>query len=361
MNFKYIIISALIIISSGSCQKENIYEQVPDAIRFTAGVSDLKEVETRSTLVTGSTLPDDSNFGVLGYCVPYIVGTTTLNYPGASADWNSKMTNSHPDIFYKKIVTYKGGECTYDTPEGWVTPPSENTSDPAKYTYTFFAYYPATAWTVDTGSSALGAPKFSYEIPITSTNTSTSINDSNITDVMVASTYNHLRSNGHVPLNFSHLTTGLNVKVVNYDTRSIQIRSITLKGTYHKKVTIDFATGALSYSGTYKGTFTLNNSTTTVQAGASVNVDNGETALLLSNAGLGSDVVMTVTYRAGSSNTNKTWTSGTSLYSANFKPNPGTNYTLTLNFVNGAITLSTEAEEQWENGDDEKGNNSTIK
>lgn len=360
MNFKYIIISALIIIFFGSCQKESIYEQVPDAIRFTAGVSDLKEVETKSDLVTGSTLPDGSNFGVLGYCVPYMVGTTTPNYAGASGDWNAKMANSYPDIFYKKEVNYSDGECTYDTPEGWVTTANAN-SDPAKYTYTFFAYYPSTAWTVDTGSTALGAPKFSYTIPITSNNTGNTISDSNITDVMVASVFNHLRSNGHVPLNFSHVTTGLNVKVVNYDTRTIQIRSITLKGTYHKKVTIDFATGALSYSGTYKGTFTLNNGTSRVNPGASVNVDNGETALLLSNAGIGSDVQMTVTYRVGGSTTDKTWNSGTSLTSANFKPNPGTNYTLTLNFVNGAITLSTEAEEQWENGDDDKGNNSTIK
>ena len=356
---KHIITLVLSILFFASCQKESVYESFADAIEFTAGVSDINGVETRTTLVAGTSLPNASSFGVLGYFVPYVVGSTTLNYPGASGSWENKKHNCHPDIFYKTNVTYNNGACTYANPEGWVTT-SSNDSNPADYTYTFFAYYPFDVWSVDTAESAKGAPKFSYTFPFTSTNTSTLLNDNQIQDVMVASVTNHVRANGAVPLNFTHLLTGLNIKLVNYDNKNqIQVTSVTLSGTFHKKMTVDFDSGAIAYSDTYKGKYTLNEGRTRVEPGASVFLNNGKTVLLISNSGLGSDVVLTVGYSiAGES---KVWTSSNSLYSSKFKPTAGTNYTLTLNFVEDMVTLSIESEQQWENGDDDIGNNSTIK
>lgn len=368
-NISVVILSALACIS---CDKE-ILPQVSDgAIDFDVKASNIKVVETRSTLLY-NTLPENSSFGVVGYCVPYVLGSTTLNYSGASGLWSSKVQNSHPDIFYNQKVDYANGTCTYDSNsgvsgnqvKGWVTPPSGDNSDPSKYTYTFFAYYPyqsgsnnSSGWSVTSGSSALGAPTLRFIMPFTSSSASTRLDDSLIPDAMVASTYDRLRADGAVPVTFAHILTGVNIKVANFDDRQISINSITLSGTFNKQVTFNFNNNAAQYTGTYSGTFsfTESGSTYTADAGASINLNNGKSILLLSNldSKLGNNIKLNISYSVGGINAPDVVID----IPTEFKFAQGTNYTFTLNFVNGAITLLTESELQWEDGGD---SNSTIK
>ena len=373
MRIKYISVVILSALACLSCDKE-ILPQVSDGlIDFEVKTSNIKVVETRSTLIY-NTLPNNSSFGVLGYCVPYVLGTTTNNYSGASGLWNSKVQNSHPDIFYNQKVEYADGTCIYDSNsglsgnqvKGWVTPPSGDNSDPSKYTYTFFAYYPyqsgsnnSSGWSVTSGSGALGAPTLKFIMPFTSTNASTRLDDSLIPDAMIASTYDRLRADGAVPVTFAHILTGVNIKVANFDDRQITINSVTLSGTFNKQVTFDFNNNSTQYTGTYSGTFTFTQSGITYHAdpGASINLNGGKSILLLSNSEskLGNNIKLNGSYSVAGINRSIPFEID---IKEDFKFIQGTNYTLTLNFVNGAITLLTESELQWEDGGD---SNSTIK
>lgn len=369
MRIKYISVAILSALACISCDKEILPQVSDELIDFNVKTSNIKVVETRTTLLY-NTLPENSSFGVIGYCVPYVLGTTTNNYSGASGLWSSKIQNSHPDIFYNQKVEYANGTCTYDSNsgvsgnqvKGWVTPPSGDSSDPSKYTYTFFAYYPyqsgnnnSSGWSVTTGASTLGAPTLRFIMPFT--NASTILNDGLIPDAMIASTYDRLRADGAVPVTFTHILTGINIKVANFDDRQITINSVTLSGIFNKQVTFDFNNNSTQYTGTYSGTFSFTDSGETylTDSGASINLNSGKSILLLANSEskLGTNIKLNVTYSVSGINR----TEEISIPN-DFKFVQGTNYTFTLNFVNGAITLLTESELQWEDGGD---SNSTIK
>lgn len=356
MNIRnYILATIFISMLLASCQKIDPVNGTTESIEFKIDVADVKVVKTKTTLL--ETLPTDENspaFGVLGYCVPNIVGTDKPNYSGASAKWEDKQHNSYPDVFYNTSVKYKDGAWKYEDIELWRTNTANN-SNPASYTYSFFAYYPqGNGWSVDTGSKALGAPTFSFTMPFSSNDVNTKLDDSAIPDAMIATTYDHIRADGAVPLTFSHILAGINIKAVNYDSRDITITSVTLTGTFNKKVTINFKDGSMSYNGTYKGTFTFNNGNHSLGKDASINLNGGKTILLLSNSGLGSSVSLNIKYEVnGVSETQEH-----SISLDKLKPVSGSNYALTLNFVNGTITLSFESEQEWEDGGD---SNSTIK
>ena len=68
--------------------------------------------ETKSVLLDA--LPVGSSFGVLGYCVPYTVGTTTPDYNNGSAIWSLKKKLCPPDVFFKQEVIVGDNGCTYD-------------------------------------------------------------------------------------------------------------------------------------------------------------------------------------------------------------------------------------------------------
>ena len=371
MRIKYISVAILSALACISCDKEILPQVSDELIDFNVKTSNIKVVETRTTLLY-NTLPENSSFGVIGYCVPYVLGTTTNNYSGASGLWSSKIQNSHPDIFYNQKVEYANGTCTYDSNsgvsgnqvKGWVTPPSGDSSDPSKYTYTFFAYYPyqsgnnnSSGWSVTTGASTLGAPTLRFIMPFTSNNASTSLNDNLIPDAMIASTYDRLRADGAVPVTFTHILTGVNIKVANFDDRQITINSVTLSGIFNKQVTFDFNNNSTQYTGTYSGTFSFTDSGSyPIESGASVNLNGGKSILLLSDSDskLGNNIILKISYSVGGIK----GPDESIPIPVDFKFVQGTNYTFTLNFVNGAITLLTESENQWEDGGD---SNSTIK
>jgi hypothetical protein len=360
-----------------SCQKEELQGNSSDSIRFNVKVAEIKNAATRSTLHTGNTLTSGS-FGVLGYCVPHVPGTDTEDLIGASKTWDEKKDNSHPDVLYKQKVDISNGSTTYEYkhPEGtviggaapWVTAYA-NGSDPATYTYSFFAYYPFEdgVWTVVTPQSQSGTPQFAFSMPFDSKNTTTSLADANIKDVMVAATYDRTCFDGAVPLNFNHVLTGINVRAQNANTSgTIYITSVTLKGTFNKTVTIDFDDDPPTVSGKYQGTFTFYSNTfgqtLTLSNGSTINFGNGKTILLLPHYeyGLGvdekNDVTLSVSYKTSTSYWARTYNREISL--KGFRPVAGINYTLNLVFARSAIQLSVTPGENWEDGGD---SNSTIK
>ena len=371
---KYLFAGIVTLFAFFSCQKEELQGNSSDSIRFNVKVAEIKNAATRSTLHTGNTLTSGS-FGVLGYCVPHVPGTqSTEDLIGASKTWDEKKDNSHPDVLYKQKVDISNGSTTYEYkhPESgtviggaapWVTTYA-NGSDPATYTYSFFAYYPFEdgVWTVVTPQSQLGTPQFAFSMPFTSTNTNTSLADANIKDVMVAATYDRTCFDGAVPLNFNHVLTGINVRAQNANTSgTIYITSVTLKGTFNKTVTIDFDDDPPTVSGNYRGTFTFysNTSGQTLSNGSTINIGNGKTILLLPHNKFGlasenSDVSLSVGYKTSRNGTirNKT------ISLSGFMPVAGINYTLNLVFARSAIQLSVTPGENWEDGGD---SNSTIK
>lgn len=374
---KYLFAGIVTLFAFFSCQKEELQGNSSDSIRFNVKVAEIKNAATRSTLHTGNTLTSGS-FGVLGYCVPHVPGTqTTEDLIGASKTWDEKKDNSHPDVLYKQKVDISNGSTTYEYkhPESgtviggaapWVTTYA-NGSDPATYTYSFFAYYPFEdgVWTVVTPQSQLGTPQFNFSMPFNSTNTNTSLADANIKDVMVAATYDRTCFDGAVPLNFNHVLTGINVRAQNANTSgTIYITSVTLKGTFNKTVTIDFSDNPTRVNGNYKGTFTFysNTSGQTLSRGSTINIGNGKTILLLPHYeyGLGvdenNDVTLIVSYKTSTSYWAQTYTREISL--KGFRPVAGINYTLNLVFARSAIQLSVTPGENWEDGGD---SNSTIK
>ena len=372
---KYLFAGIVTLFAFFSCQKEELQGNSSDSIRFNVKVAEIKNAATRSTLHTGNTLTSGS-FGVLGYCVPHVPGTqSTEDLIGASKTWDEKKDNCHPDVLYAQKVDISNGSTTYEykDPESdtvlggaapWVTAYA-NGSDPAAYTYSFFAYYPyeSGVWRVVTPQSQLGTPQFAFSMPFNS-NTNTSLADANIKDVMVAATYDRTCFDGDIPLNFNHVLTGLKVRAQNANTSgTIYITSVTLKGTFNKTVTIDFSDNPTKVEGYYKGTFTFHSgSNQSISNGSTINIGNGKTILLLPHYeyGLGvdenNDVTLIVSYKTRNSNWAPTTTKNISL--KGFRPVAGINYTLNLVFASSAIQLSVTPGENWEDGGD---SNSTIK
>lgn len=371
---KYLFAGIVTLFAFFSCQKEELQGNSSDSIRFNVKVAEIKNAATRSTLHTGNTLTSGS-FGVLGYCVPHVPGTqSTEDLIGASKTWDEKKDNSHPDVLYKQKVDISNGSTTYEYkhPESgtviggaapWVTTYA-NGSDPATYTYSFFAYYPFEdgVWNVETPQSQLGTPQFAFSMPFDSKNTTTSLSDANIKDVMVAATYDRTCFDGAVPLNFNHVLTGINVRAQNANTSgTIYITSVTLKGTFNKTVTIDFSDNPTRVNGNYKGTFTFISNTTSISAGSSIAISDGKTVLLLPHYeyGLGvdenNDVTLIVSYKT---NRYYPWAETENISLKGFRPVAGINYTLNLVFASSAIQLSVTPGENWDDGGD---SNSTIK
>lgn len=373
MNLIKIKYTAVILIATSvlfSCQKEDmIVDIVADPIEFKTSVAHIESVGTKSTLVENN-LPDGASFGVFGYCVPYNPITGIKDYSGAVALWDSKGKDCKPDIFYNQKVSYQDGICSYDYsgtfaladntdgPRGWETNTASN-SNPAKYTYTFYAYYPYDkVWTVNTSNDAFDAPNFTFTMPFDSKEIEANLEDSDIPDAMVASIKDRIRADGAIPLQFTHILTGVNLKFVNYDSRKITITSATLSGTFYKEVNVDFKTDTYNVleTSTYNGSFIFNNGDHEIPSNASINLNNSKTVLLIPSNGIGSNVKLNIIYRIdGISGTSS---HSIALTSSIFDPQPGFNYTLTLSFVSGAITLSIDSEKQWEDGGD---STSTIK
>lgn len=326
------------------------------------------ETSTRSTFVEDA-LPDNSSFGVMGYCVPYQRNSTTNDWASGIASWSSKRVNAHPDVFCQQQVTYDGTSCTYsytgtNSDKGlrkWYNlEDNPEAEQPDNYQYTFFAYYPYDKFTVTpTDETTKGAPVLTFTMPFDSNNVNNILKDEDTPDAMLAVEYNHRRTGGNVGFNFNHIMVGLGFAVNNYNYGAddvVTITSITLSGQFTKSMTINFNKdtndqGFYSCSGTYSGTYQIFSGSQDIAPNTSI--EPHKHLLLLSDAAggtyFGTDVQVNVAYRFNGED--KTFSAGRP---SDFMPRAGTKYTAQLNFVGETFVINFIAAEDefWENGGD---------
>ena len=349
-----------------SCQKED--ERIYTSTDYVQFSTPMLGVETmgRSSFIDG-TLPENSSFGVLGYCVPYQRGSETdWDWGSGSVLWNVKRSNVHADVFYKQEVVFDGTACAYaygntGEPRKWYNiADNPDAVNPEEYSYTFFAYYPygdGNGFSVEpTTAEAKGAPILTFTMPFNSTILTEPLNDERTPDAMIARVANVQKGNGNVSFTFNHVLTGLGFWVRNYNQEHpITLTSVKLRGNFTKSVIVDFTGDEMTYryAGTYSGEYTLFAGEQEVEA------TNGEIALLdnkhillisgtpTENIYLGTDVKVLVEYVYDGANKTATLERP-----GNFMPRAGTKYTGQINFVGDAFVLNFVAEEQWEDGGD---------
>lgn len=357
MKTRYIYIGIVLSLLSASCNKE----KVSFSPEFSGEVIDFGRptisVETKGGPV--NELPDNSSFGVLGYCLAQTrPDDETLNPASGNVDWGTKKNLCYPEVFYDEKVTISGSSCSYENLREWY----ENTD----YKYSFFAYYPYDgAFTVQTGKKELGTPKVKFSIPFDSTDPNETLDDSIVPDAMVAQEIDVMRNTGTVQLHFLHILTGLNFQVNNYNAnedgtpgQNVTIHSLKLGGTFYKSIQINFDSGYDFPDETFSGTYNIVENDIDVPALTSKEKIGDKTLLLVSNlkktmgssAYLG-DLELTIEYSFGESISHK---SQTFTRPDNFLPAGGTIYTAQLNFIGDAFVLNfiVDNDQKWEDGGD---------
>lgn len=362
-------------------------------------------VETKSTLKDALVAGDA--FGVIGYCIPYSVGTSALDPSGATSNWSTKRNLCPPNVFYGQKVTVTGDGCEYDysspagtgsnNPKYWYrwdviaergyglegTPDVNATSASDNYSYSFFAYYPyegAFGIRSPANASEAGAPKLSFTMPQTGNNVNSSIDHTQTPDAMVSVLYN-ARSGDNLQFSMSHILTGLGFEVNNFSERNLVVHNITLSGRFYKQVDIDFTSDVVAYTfpdSRYTGTYTVYsedasgplNLPAPAEGEAVTSSESpigGEHILLISgkeNAYFGdgtgeNEIRVNIDYTFDGTRKMVFYTRpGT------FTPRPGIKYTAQLNFVGDAFVLQfvVDNADMWEDGemDDEDGSNDDI-
>lgn len=388
MGLRYIVGAAVLVMVCTACEKDSageLVQGVSDRIVFDTPALTVETI-TRSTLKDA--LGPGDEFGVLGYCVPYTVGTQTPNYNAGSSLWTLKKSLCPPDVFYKQRVVVGTDGCTYDrnggtgnNPKYWYrdgydTDNRENAGVTGAdgYRYSFIAYYPYSgAYTVDSPGTGLiaGAPVLTFTMPQTGTDVATPLDHRETPDAMLAVLYNSRKSDGNLRFNFSHVLTGLGFEVNNFSGYDLEVKSVTLSGSFYKKVRVDFTGDVSSFSfpsDRYTGTYTLFDGGASggnlmlpapdTSLGETVTSSpspiGGEHVMLISgtNTSFGESVKVKIEYVFnGVPNVFETERPGT------FTPQPGIKYTAQLNFVGDTFVLQfvVDNQEQWEDGEADDG------
>ena len=339
---------------------------------------------SRATLIN-SKLPLDSEFGVMGYCVPLKGGTNAQEPSSGSSDWESKKILSTPDVLNRASLRVDEYGCYYsnDTPPGrWYTDQSFSGVSAAGFKYTFIAYHPFEGrFAIDTPSSG-GAPKFTYTVVYGSRDENgnkgngTSNNridrEPELTiDAMYAQVKDHVRASGAVDLQFHHIMSGFSVQLNNYNETDVTVKEVTLDGGFYKTETVDFSTpdptltvGDAKYWGTFE--FIRNGDAgvtipggSSLKAGATTEKPDGTIVLLLPNLSasegnyLGTDKNITVKYENVNGDSKEVKVENFNLGRI---PQPGLNYRLNINFKGDQLLLMFTADEveYWEEGSDNK-------
>ena len=166
-------------------------------IQFDAGI------RTRG-INEGTTLQE--NFNVLGYQY-----TTT---------WENEKLLAAPNVFVSGSSTIQPQLVQYRSATGLFeyTPLQSWTSNK----YSFFAYYPASnssikAFGNSNNNAKQGQPYITYDLPSTSSSSSTNRDPSNMIDVMTASVIDTDVSNSTVGLHMLHRLSAVDVSIRNYD------------------------------------------------------------------------------------------------------------------------------------------------
>ena len=349
-------------------------------------------VETvgRSTLKDALAAGDE--FGVVGYCLAYTVGTTTVDYNSGSSNWSVKRNLCPPSVFYEQKVIVGTNGCTYDRTGGSGNDPKywykdgfglNNESNPSitgaeNYRYSFYAYYPYGSYEIEApaNASAAGAPVLTFTMPQVGGALESPLDHADTPDAMLGVLYNQQRDGGSLRFNFSHMLTGLRFVVNNYSEQDLTVYSIKLRGHFFKKVRVDFTGDVVDFTfpgDRYVGTYTLYDGgdegfllegTGNEDVGtSSEDVLEEEYLMLISGEGnyFGEDVEVVLDYEFGGVR-NPNYTASRP---GTFTPRPGVRYTAQLNFVGDAFVLQfvVASDEQWEDGeaaDGDEGNDDVL-
>ncbi len=379
MNVQRSIWWIVLMLATMACRRqEPVNPTIGASERILFGMPTLS-VESRSTFK--NTLSTGDEFGVLGYCVPYKVGTTTIDYHSGKNPWVLKKAQCPPDVFYNQRVVIGTNGCIYDrnggtdnNPKYWYrdgydTDNNQNAAitETEQYSYSFMAWYPYDdAFTIDKPSVATenGAPILTFSMPQTGTDISEPLDHRNTPDAMLAVLYNRTKDDGNLRFNFSHVLTGLGFEVNNLSDYDLTVHEVSLGGSFYKDVTIDLTGYNVSYSfsnNRYTGSYVLLSSDLALPApaeGETVNSSGligGEHILLISGTGssFGDNVAVTISYTFNGRQTVQTIPRpGT------FIPRPGVKYTAQLNFVGDTFVLQFVVDngEQWMDGAADDGN-----
>lgn len=342
-------------------------------------------VESRSTFKNA--LSEGDEFGVLGYCVPYKVGTTVIDYPSGKNPWTLKKAQCPPDVFYNQKVVVGSNGCVYDRNGGTANDPkywyrdgydtnntaNEAITETAEYNYSFIAWYPYSgAFTIDrpTMPAEAGAPVLTFAMPQEGENIADPLDHKITPDAMVGVLYNQRKDGGSLRFNFSHVLTGLGFEVNNLSDYDLTIHSVSLSGSFYKDVTIDLTGDNVAFSfsdNRYTGNYALLSTDLSLPApkeGETVNSSGlvgGEHLLLISgeSGSFGENVRVNIAYTF-----NGQPDSQSIVRPSTFVPRPGVKYTAQLNFVGDTFVLQFVVDngEQWEDGeaDDGKDDNDDI-
>ena len=381
------IVFVISLLGLSACQQDDVLSHDYDAGDRILFSTPSLVVETRGTGELKDALTAGDEFGVLGYCIPYQVGSSSkLDYNGAASPWSTKRNYCPPSVFYKQKVTVGSSGCTYNrdgdvgnNPKSWYRDGLEmdgTSSNPSimnadEYQYSFFAYYPYDEyWSVDAplGASEAGAPKVTFTMPqVGGADLSATLDQSLTPDAMLSVLYNRMKGDGNLKFNFSHVLTGLRFMLNNYSERDLIIYAIKLQGHFFKKVTVDFANTVVAFSfptDRYIGTYTLYENPDGLrlvapsegQAGTSSDDYLEEEYLMLisgEDSYFGENVQVVIDYKFGDAERKSQPISrpGT------FTPVPGVKYTAQLNFVGDAFVLQfiVDNNEQWEDGEADDG------
>lgn len=391
---KYAFYLAGVLLGCASCEKNNSINEEGQEGCYIQFTTPTLAVETRSH--AKDYFEDGDAFGVLGYCVPYTVGTSTPNYGSGGASWSNKKKQCPPDVFYKQKVLINANGCIYDytggngnNPKYWYrdgydtkggsNPDITNTSG---YNYSFIAYYPYEgAFTIEepVNESTAGAPVLTFIMPQEGNSLDTPLDHNKTPDAMLSVLYNRLQSDGNLNFNFSHVLTGLGFEVNNFSNYDLRVHSIFLKGAFYKTVKVDLRGDKVVYSfpnDRYVGTYTIFNAETmggdlvlsAPAEGETVTSSpspvgpirdelegRNEHLLLISGTGysFGEDVEVYIKYTFNGESKEQHYSRPST-----FTPRPGVKYTAQLNFVGDAFVLQfvTDNDEQWGNGMADDGN-----
>lgn len=387
----------LLIMSLASCEKEMAIHDESMQINFSMPQMN---VETRST--TKNALETGDEFGVIGYCIPYTIGTTNPNYNGGADIWSLKRILCPPDVFYKQKVTVQANGCTYDrtngngnNPKYWYRDgyntdnmPDGNIQRAENYKYSFFAYYPYEGcFTLDepNGETVAGAPKFTFTMPQSGNNLSDPLDHTTTPDAMLAVLYDRKQQDGNLQFNFSHLLTALGFEVNNFSEYDLTLHSIKLGGSFYKEIKIDLTGDQVAFSfpdSRYTGTYTILDAGDKGYTLNAPDLSKGETVIsspspigpildgstrnefimLISGTGtsFGDNVKVYMDYTFNGSRVQKELTRPGS-----FTPRPGKKYTAQLNFVGDAFVINfiVDNNGEWDDGsaaDGDTGNDDIV-
>lgn len=367
-----------------------------EAISFGTPRVMLDGPRTRATLMNAVT--PNTVFGVLGYCVPYQLGSDVSDYRGGNSDWLTKKSLAHADVMYREPLFYDGTKCVYSSdgvrfnePKRWYVPETAGDVETGRFLYSFVAYHPYgtlaqgggfTVWPAD--DKTRGIPRLTYTMPYAAGGDMdrNTLDPEASADAMIATCFDHSASQGAVQLEFQHLLTGLRLQINNYNAvdesdpraNTVTIHSLTLKGNFYRTAEVDFSpadpvmtVGDETFSGTFRfigdggeERFAPNSARV---VGSTPDNEQGTVLLLLPKFDatadgatsavpyLGTQKTITVEY---SYEGGERVTKEIRNFSLGRIPEQGTCYTINLNFIGDQLLLmfTADAIEYWEEGSD---------